>query len=313
MTREKIKAPDCEVWTALATPFRNDASIDLAAWEKLLAMQVKGKVTGVVIAGSTGEGSTLSAQEKLSLVKKTKAILGNSLSIMASVGTSQTTQSVELARLCEEAGADSLLVVTPPYNKPSQAGLKLHFSQIAGSVKIPVCLYHVPGRTGQKLSAEQLAELCKIPNVTMVKEASADLCLFSEAAMLSDETYLSGDDFTYLPSLSVGGRGVISVISNLFPEALVRLGKLFVEGNHAEALALHRLLFPMNQVLYCESNPGPLKAALHALGICDDYLRPPLARVTESSRGKIVKTLEQVLGKEESLRETCAAGFPQGL
>lgn len=292
--KNKLSARKCEVWTALATPFKADGSIDLAAWEKMLATQVEGDVSGVVIAGSTGEGPTLSAQEKLSLVKKTKALLGESLSIMASAGGSQTAQSVELAKLCEEAGADSLLVVTPPYNKPSLAGLKIHFSEIAASVKIPVCLYHVPGRTGQRLSAEQLAELCKIPNVTMVKEASADLCLFSEAAMKSDAKYLSGDDFTYLPSLTVGGKGVISVISNLFPKAVVRLGELFLGDDFEKALKLHRILFPMNQVLFCESNPAPLKAALHAWGICDEVLRPPLARVTDASRASIIGTLRQV-------------------
>jgi 4-hydroxy-tetrahydrodipicolinate synthase len=282
------------VWTALATPFTSDFSIDSPAWDKLLLLQKEADVTGIVISGSTGEGSTLSVTEKLSLMKRAKALVGKDLQLMGGVGGSDTAQCVELAKLYEDAGADSLLVVTPPYNKPSLAGLKLHFNAIAQRVKIPLCLYHVPGRTGQKLDAHSLTELCKHPSITMVKEASGDLSLFSEASLYSDAAYVSGDDLTYLGSLAYRGQGVISVISNLFPKEWVAMTRAYEVCDFETVHALHKALFPLNKNLYCEGNPTPLKAALEIMNLCKSYVRPPLAPVTRENREKLESILKDV-------------------
>lgn len=282
------------VWTAIVSPFTNDGSVDFNAWESLLSIQKEGGVRGVVVAGTTGEGPTLSVSEKLALTKKAKALVGKDLLIMGGISSSDTAQCVELAKLYEDAGADCLLVVTPPYNKPSLAGLQIHFSKIAEKVKIPLCLYHVPGRTNHRLDAKMLKALCSIPKVQMVKEASGDLALFSEALIESDALFLTGDDPTYLPSLSVGGKGVISVVTNIFPREFVALTEAFGKGDHAKALALHNALSPMIKALFCETNPTPLKAALAELKLCNGFVRPPLATVSPEHHALICETLKKV-------------------
>jgi 4-hydroxy-tetrahydrodipicolinate synthase len=290
------------VWTALVTPFTEEGAIDYAAWDRLVLLQKEAGITGIVVSGSTGEGSTLSVAEKLSLMKRAKAVLGKSLEVMGGIGGSDTAQCVELGRLYEDAGADSLLVVTPPYNKPSLAGLKLHFSSIANKVKIPICLYHVPGRTGQRLNSDSLSELCKIPSVTMVKEASGDVTLFAEAAMNSDAAYFSGDDLSFIGSLAYGGVGVISVISNIFPREWVALTEAYWNCDFKKVQALNKTFFPLNKNLYCEGNPTPLKAVMEELNLCKGYVRAPLAPVTSENRamlrGLVQKTMQQLNGSK---------------
>ena len=279
------------VWTAIATPFIHGGAIDWASFEKHLEQQAAGGVTGVVISGTTGESPTLTVQEKISLVRKARAILPPKVRIMAGSGGNNTSQSMELSKLCVDAGADSLLIVTPPYNKPSMAGLKLHFQMISDAVQVPLCLYHVPGRTGQNLSASALATITTIPRVTGVKEASGDIALYSRLVNLSDASILSGDDPTYLASLAVGGKGVISVISNIFPAAMVEMTTAFKSHHHEKALAIHKILLPAIDVLFCESNPGPLKAALDIFGLGKNILRAPLAPVVDENYDLIRDTL----------------------
>ncbi len=281
------------VWTAIATPFLENGSIDWGSFEKHLAQQAAGGVSGIVISGTTGESPTLTVQEKISLVRKARASLPASVRIMAGSGGNNTAQSVELSKLCVDAGADSLLIVTPPYNKPSLAGLNLHFQTIAESVSVPLCLYHVPGRTGQSLSGSVIAGLTKTKNVQAVKEASGDIALYGRVVCQSKADILSGDDPTYLASLSVGGRGVISVVSNIFPAAMVELTDAFNNCQNDRALAIHKALLPAVDVLFCESNPGPLKAALQILGLSKNILRAPLAPVSDENFGLIKMTLEK--------------------
>jgi 4-hydroxy-tetrahydrodipicolinate synthase len=279
------------VWTAIATPFMDSGAIDWTAFEKHLEQQAAGGVTGIVISGTTGESPTLTVQEKISLVRKARAILPPKVRIMAGSGGNNTSQSVELSKLCVDAGVDSLLIVTPPYNKPSMAGLRLHFQMISDAVQVPLCLYHVPGRTGQNLAASALATLTKIPRVNAVKEASGDIALYSRLVNSSDVSILSGDDPTYLASLAVGGQGVISVISNIFPAAMVEMTTAFKSHHHEKALAIHKILLPAIDVLFCESNPGPLKAALNVFGLGKNILRAPLAPVVNENYDLIRKTL----------------------
>ncbi|MBP6217350.1 MAG: 4-hydroxy-tetrahydrodipicolinate synthase [Oligoflexales bacterium] len=292
------------VWTALVTPFMSDYSIDVRAFDELLQKQADAGIRGLIVAGSTGEGFTLSVQEKLSLIKRARHVLKNQVQIMCGIGSSNTAQSAELAEMAVEAGADALLVVSPPYSKPSLQGLLLHFREISQRARgVPLCLYHIPSRTAQKLSAEQLAILCSsTPHMPMMKEASGDLGFFHDCLMASPQTLIfSGDDLTFLPALAVGAAGLMSVITNIFPRPVVDLQRAFLSGDYLRARVLFDIIQPLSKALYCESNPGPLKAALEEIGVCRNILRLPLAPVEESSRALIKnllgKTVE-LLGKE---------------
>ena len=287
------------VWTAIATPFRADQQIDWQAFEKLLSLQDQGNVSGIVISGTTGESPTLTVPEKLSLIRKARAFLSPRVRVMAGTGDNNTQQSVELSRLAEDAGADSLLVVTPPYNKPTTGGLIRHYRAITDSVSIPVCLYHVPGRTAHMLTVDQMTTVCKEGKVKAVKEASADLGFFSRSLHATAIPFLSGDDTTYLACLAVGGKGVISVIANIFPREMVALTNAFHAGDLTKAQAIHHGLMPAIDVMFCETNPGPLKSALETLGIGKNVVRAPLAEVSEANRRRIAET---VLAAKEQLK-----------
>lgn len=290
------------VWTAVVTPFKGEQQhIDWDAFEAILKAQADAGVQGIVVSGTTGESPTLSVQEKLSLFRKARAVLPKSVRVMGGTGGNHTEQSVELSRLAQDAGCDSLLIVTPPYNKPSLAGLKAHFAAIQQAVSIPLCLYHVPGRTGQTLTPEAIAEICQNPQVLAVKEASANLELFSKARMLSQRAFLSGDDMTYLPSLAVGGSGVISVVSNFFPAAMVAMTNAFQKGDHTKALAIHEALLPFMIGMFCETNPTPIKAAMAYRGDLKNQLRLPLVPVMDNNEKKVREWVDTTQTKLKSL------------
>ncbi len=285
-----------KVLTALVTPFCEDKSIDWASFEKLIALQVEGGVDGLVLCGTTGEAPALRVPEKISLIKKARALIGSDLELMAGSGSNNTEQSVELSKLCCDAGADSLLVVTPPYNKPSLSGLIKHFEAIALETKVPLCLYHVPGRTAQRLTASEMKAICELDHVLAVKEASGDLSLFSEVVQeCPDKLVLTGDDPTYLPSLAVGGSGVTSVVTNIFPKAFVVMTEAFTEGRVEKAMEMHKALYPFISALFCETNPTPLKAALSMAGMCQNVVRLPLDTV----QPKAYKLLERLYGETQ--------------
>lgn len=279
------------VWTALVTPFTDNLEIDWKAFEQLIDEQLQAGIKGIVIAGTTGESPVLAVQEKLALIRKAKALVGGKMRIMAGTGDNNTQQSVELSKLAMDAGADSLLVVTPPYNKPSTAGLIGHFSAIRKAVTVPVCLYHVPGRTAQMLSTAQLVRVAAESGVQLMKEASGDVGYFSRAVNETRLPILSGDDPTYLASLAVGGEGVISVVSNVFPKAMVDLTEAWWKADTKKALALHKALLPAIDILFCEVNPCPTKAALHAQGKLRNTFRLPLAPVVEENYARIKTTI----------------------
>ncbi|MGE0171503.1 MAG: 4-hydroxy-tetrahydrodipicolinate synthase [Oligoflexales bacterium] len=289
------------VYTAIATPFLPNSEIDWEGFEKLVGLQKEAKIDGLVVCGTTGESPALSVQEKLSLIRKAKVLANGQMKIMGGTGGNNTQQSVELSRLAVDAGADSLLIVTPPYNKPSLAGMIGHFSAIAKEVRVPLCLYHVPGRTGQHLTVEELREVCALPSVTSVKEASGNLAFYSRGIEATKASFLSGDDITFLPSLSVGGSGVVSVISNLFPKAWKRLYTSYQQKDLKDALAIHNATLELNQHLYCESNPGPLKAALSVAGICKNEVRLPLAPVRSENFEKVRATYQATVKNLKAL------------
>lgn len=290
------------VWTALVTPFTESLEIDWKAFEQLLDEQLKAGIKGVVISGTTGESPVLAVQEKLALIRKAKALVGGKMRIMAGTGDNNTQQSVELSKLAMDAGADSLLVVTPPYNKPSTNGLIGHYTAIAKAVNVPICLYHVPGRTAQSLSIAQMTSITKAANIACVKEASGDVAYFSRTVNETRLPILSGDDPTYLGSLAIGGAGVISVVSNVFPKAMVDLTNACWGGDMTKAVALHKILLPAIDILFCEVNPCPTKAALHALGKIKNTFRLPLAPVVDDNYARIKATIENTAAKLADLK-----------
>lgn len=268
------------VWTAIVTPFTNDGTIDLRAFDALIDDQKTSGIRGLVVVGSTGEGSSLSKDEKTSLIKHAVDRAKPQLEVMAGTGTINTTDTLTMAKIAIDNGVDSLLIVTPPYCKPSTAGLVKHFAAIAQISSIPICLYHVPGRTGQKLTIDQFKALT--PFVSAIKEAGAEMDFYTEVVLATASCLLSGDDLSFLPSLSAGGRGCISVLANIVPQSVQKVYDLYQQGDNAKATAYHHCLFPLMQALFWESNPGPVKAILaERYQQMENVMRLPLAPMSE--------------------------------
>jgi 4-hydroxy-tetrahydrodipicolinate synthase len=281
------------IWTALITPFTSKNEIDLVAFRRILRNQKEAGVAGVVPCGTTGESPTLSLDEKKLLITTAlEELKGSSVEVMAGSGTNDTRESIEFSRWVSEQGVRGILVVTPYYNKPSQAGLISHYQRIADSVHCEVVLYNVPGRTGVSLSAESIAQLSRHPRIRSVKEASGNIAFASEIIDQLDLNssqldLLSGDDATFLPFLAAGGVGAISVASNLFPRAMIQLWQKMRNQQVTEALKIHQKYYPLFRDLFIESNPVPIKYAMEKAGWCQSHVRSPLAPLMESSRQKL--------------------------
>ncbi len=289
------------VYTALVTPFTQDGAIDWPAFDRLLEFQARAEVDGIVISGTTGEAPTLTVDEKISLFRRARTALPRNIAVMAGTGGNCTKQSIELSKLAQDAGVDSLLIVTPPYNKPSLEGLQAHYGALGQNLRLPLCLYHVPSRTGQRLTAEELSLLCALPQIKAVKEASGDLYLFSKARKASDAVYLSGDDFTFLASLAVGGQGVISVVTNVFPRAFVVLQRSFQGGHLTAATAIHDALLSFTEALFSESSPGPTKAVLSHMGLIENCLRLPLVPVQSQTMQRLKEVYQSTQSRLKEL------------
>lgn len=294
------------VWTALITPFTQNYDIDWPSFGKIIRQQAEAGVNGVVISGTTGESPTLETEEKIKLIKFAREHLPSHIRIMAGTGCNHTHKSVHLSKQAADAGADSLLVVTPPYNKPSLKGLQKHFEMISNATTLPICLYHVPGRTGQTLTAQEVSTLAQIPNIVAVKEASGNMALYSRMLIASSKTnpdisFLSGDDPTFLASLAVGGKGVISVIANVFPKAVTNIWQAFENGEGATSLTIHNTLLKIIDDMFIESNPGPVKYAMHLADLCEDILRPPLTSIEDRSKDIVRKSFEETSQKLKNL------------
>ena len=281
--------------TALVTPFQN-GSLDKTAFLRLLRRQIESGIDALVVAGTTGESPTLTDAEKRWLftaaVREVKTA-GRKIPIIAGTGSNNTRRACELSRMAEDCGCDGLLVVTPYYNKASEAGLISHYEAIADATSLPLIAYHVPARTGCKMSPAACKRLSDHPRILGLKDATGDLSFTSRVAALCRDSlplYAGNDDQT-LPVLSLGGLGVISVVSNLCPEAMTRLCRLWREGKAAEARALQLALIPLCDALFCEVNPIPVKAGMEMLGLCSDEVRLPLAKADERVRAKVAEAL----------------------
>jgi 4-hydroxy-tetrahydrodipicolinate synthase len=280
---------------AMVTDFKR-GELDLDGVRSLARRLIDGGVTGLVPAGCTGEAATLSTDERIAMIKAVLEERGTDtrVKVIPGTGTNATASSIDLTQAAEDLGADAAMLITPYYNKPTQAGLVRHYETVAAKVKIPIVLYNVPGRTGVNMLPETVAELAKIENVVAVKEASGSVDQVSRIIAGSDITVLSGDDSLTLPMLSVGARGVVSVVANLVPSEVSRMVSAFLKGAVAEAREIHLKLLPLMHVLFVETNPGPVKAALAMLGHGSGEMRLPLVSISDKSRDRVRGVLGQL-------------------
>jgi 4-hydroxy-tetrahydrodipicolinate synthase len=277
------------VYTALITPFDSSNRLDLAAFKKILLDQKAAGVAGVVPCGTTGETPTLSVDEKKTLITTAiETLKGSGVQVVAGTGSNSTQETIEFSKWASGQGVDGILVVTPYYNKPSQAGLEAHFRAVADAVQCEVMLYNVPGRTGVSIAAPTAAKLASHPRIRSLKEATGNVAYTSEIidslkAHSTSLDILSGDDATYLPLLCVGATGVVSVASNLFPRAMVAIQKAMDQGNYREAQTIHQRFYPLFRDLFVDSNPVPIKYAMEYVGFCGSRVRAPLAPLSTAN------------------------------
>ncbi|CAA6807368.1 MAG: 4-hydroxy-tetrahydrodipicolinate synthase (EC [uncultured Campylobacterales bacterium] len=279
--------------TALITPFKNN-KLDTASYEKLINRQIKNGIDCVVPVGTTGESATLSHTEHkecieiaVNLCKDTKT------KVLAGAGSNATHESVDLAKFASDIGADAVLSVTPYYNKPTQEGLYLHYKEIASNIDIPVVMYNVPSRTGVDLSVETTRRLYQdIENIVSIKDATGDISRVVELSTIDGLGILSGDDAINCPVLASGGNGVISVTSNLLPDMISEMVDFSKEGYSNKANDINKNLLLINKVLFCESNPIPIKAAMYIAGLIDTLeFRLPLVGPSVENLKLIEKTI----------------------
>lgn len=273
------------VFTALVTPFRN-GELDEKALKKLIEFQLAGGVDGIVPCGTTGEAPTLSYEEHERVIELTVKYVKGKVPVIAGTGSNSTKEAIELTRSAKKLGADMCLLTTPYYNKPTQEGLLRHFLEIAQSVPVPLVLYNIPGRTGVNMTPETIAQLARTKNIVGIKEAAGSLTQVSDIYRLTKGRFaiLSGDDNLFLPMMSVGAVGVISVFSNIMPRELKTLYRAFmVEQDTAKALKVHTKLMPVFQAMFIETNPIPVKEALYRMGMIAREYRLPLCPMSEKN------------------------------
>ncbi len=283
------------VYTALITPFRN-GEIDYAALEKLVAMQIENRVDGIVPMGTTGESPTVSFEEHKEFIKRVVALVGRKIKVIAGTGANSTQEAIWLSKEAEEAGVDAVMQVNPYYNKPTQRGLIAHFESVAKSIKIPVILYNIPGRTGVNFLPAGVKELLnRVDNVVAMKEASGDIIQMMELHELCGDrlTLLSGDDNNLLPFLSIGGKGIISVLSNLLPADIRKVVDSYNAGKIDEARKQFYRSLPLCRAVFLETNPIGIKAAMEMAGFCTSELRLPLVPLSDENHEKLRAALEK--------------------
>jgi 4-hydroxy-tetrahydrodipicolinate synthase len=280
----------------MVTPFQRDGSLDEAALRKLIRRQIEQGIDFLVPCGTTGESPTLSRDEHLRVVAITIEESAHKVPVLAGAGGNNTREVIEMARACQKLGADGILSVTPYYNKATQEGLFQHYKAIAESIKIPIILYSVQGRTGVNIEPATVARLAGIERIIGIKEASGNITQVAEILNRVPENFivLSGDDAMTLPVISLGGRGVISVVSNQIPGAMAELTRLANKGDFAHARALQHRWLPLMQINFVESNPIPVKWAMGVMGLLEPVYRLPLVEPLPASRQKIEQVMESV-------------------
>jgi 4-hydroxy-tetrahydrodipicolinate synthase len=282
--------------TALVTPFRGDQSLDEETLRKLVRRQIGAGINFLVPCGTTGESPTLTRAEHLRVVEITLEEAKGKVPVLAGAGGYNTHEVVELARELEAMGADGILSVTPYYNKPTPEGLYHHYKAIAGAIRIPIIVYSIQGRTGINVEPATLARLAEIQNIAGVKEASGNIAQMANILHLlpSDFTVLCGDDAITIPLMSLGGRGVISVVSNQIPGEMAHLAQACLRGDFETARQIQRRYLPLMNVNFIEANPIPVKAAMAMMGLLEPVYRLPMCPAGEASLRRIEAVLEAV-------------------
>ena len=283
----------CGSMVAIVTPFKND-KVDEDSFKKLIKFQISNKTSAIVPCGTTGESATLSFEEHQRVIEITIEAVNKKVPVIAGTGSNSTKEAIKLTRHAAKAGADGALLIAPYYNKPTQEGLYRHFKAVAEEVDIPIILYNIPGRTGVNMLPETVARLAGIKNIVGIKEASGSLAQMADIVSLCGDDFdlISGDDNLLLPILAIGGKGVISVVANVAPLDAANLIEEFEKGNLKEAKRLHYKLAPLVQAMFYETNPIPVKEALHMMGMITDEIRLPLCPMSEGNRKKLENVMK---------------------
>jgi len=280
-------------FTAIITPFDND-KIDYKSLELLIERQISGGIDGIIPMGTTGESPTLSFEEHEEFIRRVVKIVNGRIKVIAGTGANSTSEAIWLTKGAEDSGVDATLSVNPYYNKPTQRGLIAHYEAIAKATKLPIILYNIPGRSGVNFLPESVAELLKrTDHVAAMKEASGDIPQMMRLIELCGDklTVLSGDDNLLLPVLAIGGKGIISVLSNILPADVKKVVTLYKENKTLEARALFYKLLPLCRGMFLETNPIPIKAAMEMVGACGGDLRLPLVPLSDENRALLRKSL----------------------
>lgn len=280
---------------ALITPFYPNGEVNFDKLRELLEEQIAGGTDAIISCGTTGESSTMSHEEHVEVVRFTCEVVNGRIPVIAGAGSNSTREAVHLSQEAEKAGADGLLLVTPYYNKATQNGLIAHYTAIAESVKIPILLYHIPGRTGVTMTPSTIVKLCRdVPNIVGVKEASGNFSAIAEIMNMADgcvDLY-SGNDDQIVPLLSLGGKGVISVLSNIAPQKTHEICRTYLDGDVKKSCELQLQAIPLINALFCEVNPIPVKAALNLMGKEAGPMRLPLTEMELKNQERLAKAMK---------------------
>lgn len=293
------------VFTALITPFK-DGAVDTAAYDALVERQIEAGVAGLVPVGTTGEAATLSDEEADALIARTVKLAAGRALVMAGAGANDTKKTIDKVKRAEQAGADAVLIVTPYYNKPTQAGLLAHYGAAAEATSLPVMLYSVPGRCGVEIAPETCALLLeKHGNIIAIKEAGGSAARVTQLRTACGDRLIihSGDDGLTLPFLSLGAVGVTSVVANVAPREMVQLVEAWKAGDTARALALHELIAELTDGMFIESNPGPVKAALALSNLAGPEMRLPMVPVSPANRERLAGILGRFASASAAFQE----------
>jgi len=279
---------------ALVTPFKDDFSLDLDAYGRLIEFQIERGTHGIVPCGCTGEAATLSHDEQKQIIRFAIEKIAGRVPVVAGTGSNNTKEAIELTRYAKEVGADGALMITPYYNKPTKEGQIAHYRAVAEKVDIPIMLYNVPSRTGTNIEPQTVAEMSKIPNIVSIKEAAGSLDQVSSIRSLCNINILSGDDSLTLPMMAVGASGVVSVAANVVPDKVAALCDEWDAGNVAAAQALHYEMIPLIKALFIQTNPLPVKAVLAHMGMIKNVLRLPLTPLPADKFAQIKPVIEKL-------------------
>lgn len=285
-----------EVITAMVTPFNSAREIDYNKAEQLAGYLVDNGSDAVLVAGTTGEGPTLTHEEELELLSSVRRAVAGKAKVIMNAGSNCTATACRTSKLAEKEDVDALLSVVPYYNKPSQEGMIAHFSAIAESTSLPIIIYNIPSRTGVNIQPATIAKLAnKYENIVAVKQSCSDMDAVTEIKLLAPEDFsvYSGDDSLTLPMLSLGARGVISVASHLFGKEVKSMIRNYKTGQFIAAMNMHKKLYPIMKKLFMAPNPVPVKAALAHKGLCEDYVRRPLVELSDEQKAELFNVLDK--------------------